>query len=175
MRLAPIAVLMLLPLAGCLGEPADREPGPEEDGRPGLTGNRTEARTAGGWLNETFTIVQSGFGPNQVEGSNCVHFDHQELDRVLSGWVEASWTTPSPTSQPMRLEARGEGAPVAARGDSPLRLELADLRPHPQLDLVVYLRTDLAAGADVQVDMRLQWSIQYEGADTLAVQKFTCG
>lgn len=76
----------------------------------------------------------------------------------------------------MKLVVQGaEGLRPETTGASPLSIEIRDLPSHDVLDLIIYLRTANEAGPDVEVDVRLHWTFQYEGTNPLVPERWTCG
>jgi hypothetical protein len=99
-----------------------------------------------------------------AEGGNCVVYSADDVRHVHAGAVTVAWAPASPAQQSLRLvvspDPHGEAA--EATGASPLRVDVPDLDVATRLALYVTAASE--PGAIVRQPMRLEWSLDYDGA-----------
>lgn len=163
--------LVLVLLSGCMeSSTPDQAVQPETSVDDPLA---TTALHTQGWHNETFTTVQYAAG-HYGQGSNCAHFERQDLLKIHSGWANVSWTSPSPLAETMRFTVIASKT-LEVVGTSPLSMNLGQLLPHDLVDVIFWLQTSMDAGVDLEIDMQMEWSFLYDGVNPLPFQKYGCG
>jgi hypothetical protein len=180
MHILASAVILMFLAAGCSGPPSTAD-NPSTSAAPGQPSDAPELRFATGWLNETFTSLEGPILFYGLTGANCVNFEHRDLRRIHQGWANVSWTSPSALAEIMELNVQWAGPSLGFVGASPMSVSLQDLESHEIGGLAIFLQTedlagtDLEAGADIEVDMHLQWAFYYEGTDSLVHGRAGCG
>lgn len=173
MQYVLIALLAGVLTAGCSDAQNPIKGDSETTGAP--HGNEPVLHFATGWLNDTSSRVHGMGGVIGLTGSNCAYFGNEDLKRIILGWANVSWTSSNPAADDMMLTVYGADPRYETKGPSPLGIEIRDMRSDENTPILIFLRTAMDAGVDIEVEMHLNWTFYYEGAENLVHETSGCG
>lgn len=153
-----VAALVALAFSGCLDDGTTDDVVVEE---PPVA---AEVQRFEGVLDMTVTQVNTPVNRGSYMTPNCVRFEEDDLHRIESAVLTATWDASVPTHEELELRVFGKDDVHVAQGTSPLVLEVEDVLPDGFFESVlVMVQAPSPVGVTAAQDVSVAIEMDYEG------------